>query len=105
MEAADKDQIARDILSGATTVAEIARRLDVPIRPVAMVVDKFQSRMYSSVWTDQETEQLLEYTRTHDPPYNWKAFSALLGTKSPRQCKAKCTEIKRKGAIPDKPEN
>ncbi|KAJ2780446.1 hypothetical protein H4R18_003465, partial [Coemansia javaensis] len=105
MEAADKDQIARDILSGATTVAEVARRLDVPTRPVAMVVDKFQSRMYSSVWTDQETEQLLEHARMHTPPYNWRVLSALLGTKSPRQCKCKFNKLKYGGAIPDKPEN
>ncbi|KAJ2776357.1 hypothetical protein H4R18_005709 [Coemansia javaensis] len=86
---ADKDQIARDILSGTATTTEAALRLDVPNRFVVAMVKRFQSRMYSSVWTDQEVEQLLEYTRTHDPPYSWKTFSALLGTKSPIQCRRK----------------
>ncbi|KAJ2785462.1 hypothetical protein H4R18_000545 [Coemansia javaensis] len=58
-EAADKDQIARDILSGATTAAEVARRLDVPTTLVTRMVGKFQSRMHSKIWTSQETEQLL----------------------------------------------
>ncbi|KAJ2785446.1 hypothetical protein H4R18_000529 [Coemansia javaensis] len=43
--AADKDQIARDILSGATTAAEVARRLDVPTILVSAMVDKFQSKI------------------------------------------------------------
>ncbi|KAJ2779241.1 hypothetical protein H4R18_004116, partial [Coemansia javaensis] len=89
LEAADKDQIARDILSGATTAAEVAQTLDVPAGLVAKTVHMFQSRMYSSSWTDKEVEQLLEYTRTHTPPYNWKTFSALLGTKSARQCQTR----------------
>ncbi|KAJ2775818.1 hypothetical protein H4R18_005925, partial [Coemansia javaensis] len=105
VEAADKDQIASDILSGETTVAEVARRLDVPTGPVTAMMAKSQSRMYSSIWTDKETEQLLEYTCTHTPPYNWKTFSALLGTKSQAQCSFKCEGMKRRGAIFDDPES
>ncbi|KAJ2780254.1 hypothetical protein H4R18_003566 [Coemansia javaensis] len=104
-EAADKDQVARDILSGATTVAEAARRLDVPSRLVTAMVKKLQSRMCSSVWTDQETEQLLECTRTHASPYNWETISALLGTKSPTQCKYKYHGMRRSGETSDKPKN
>ncbi|KAJ2782212.1 hypothetical protein H4R18_002421 [Coemansia javaensis] len=102
-ERADKDKIARDILSGATTATEAARRLDVPNRLVTAMVAKFQCRMYSSAWTDQETERLLEYIRTNAPPYNWKKFSALLGTKSTYHCHRKVVAMKRSGAIPDKP--
>ncbi|KAJ2779383.1 hypothetical protein H4R18_004051, partial [Coemansia javaensis] len=103
-EAADKDQIARDILSGTTTTAEAARRLDVPNKLVVAMVGKFQSRMYSNIWTDQEMEQLLEYTRTHTPPYNWRVFSALLGTKSQLQCRYKYGSLKSSGLIPGNPE-
>ncbi|KAJ2782861.1 hypothetical protein H4R18_002010 [Coemansia javaensis] len=105
LEAADKDQIARDILSGATTATEAARRLDVPPALATGMAEKLQSRMYSRVWTSQEMEQLLEYIRTHTPPYSWKAFSALLGTKSQRQCRLKIGTMRRGGAIPDMPES
>ncbi|KAJ2777464.1 hypothetical protein H4R18_005142, partial [Coemansia javaensis] len=105
VEGEDKDQIAKDILSGATTATEAARRLDVPPVLVTAMVEKFQTRMCSSVWTDKEMEHLVEYVRAHTRPYSWKSFSALLGTKSQRQCRLKFDAMRRSGAIPDMPEN
>ncbi|KAJ2780615.1 hypothetical protein H4R18_003371 [Coemansia javaensis] len=94
--AADRDQIAQDILSGTTTVAAVAQQLDVPSYMVTTAVYRFESAKYPSAWTVQETELLLEFVRTHSKPYKWASIAALIGTKSPTQCRCKYgNQIKR----------
>ncbi|KAJ2777652.1 hypothetical protein H4R18_005037, partial [Coemansia javaensis] len=100
-EGVDVARIASAIQSGETTAAEKGRQLDVPASLVTrMVSAHHRTAAYVHGWSEHENRQLLEALSAHSPPYNWSTISALVGTKSSRQCCQKFVYLQKSGQLP-----
>ncbi|KAJ2839205.1 hypothetical protein FBU31_000742 [Coemansia sp. 'formosensis'] len=76
----DVDDIASRIAAGQTTIEIAAKELDVPYFAFSSHLRRWNSKLYSSQWTEEETRKLVNYVQTCDSKPDMVHFSKLLGT-------------------------
>ncbi|PIA14109.1 hypothetical protein COEREDRAFT_82937 [Coemansia reversa NRRL 1564] len=99
LEKAGKTNVMNQLSAGTTSVKKLAEELDLPSVLLRNLHRKAKKRTYPIKWTHDETEQLILYVQSNTLPYNWKLFSAQLGTKNGRQSYFKWLQLKKKGQL------
>ncbi|KAJ2061151.1 hypothetical protein GGI17_003261 [Coemansia sp. S146] len=96
----DYNDLASRIATGQTTVKLAVKELDVPYGALASRMQNFESKQFSSKWTEQETRKLIDYAQGCGLKPDFVYFSKALGTKGSTQCNRKTFELRRKGVLP-----
>ncbi|PIA14259.1 hypothetical protein COEREDRAFT_10615 [Coemansia reversa NRRL 1564] len=99
LEKAGKTKVMNQLLAGTASTKELAVKLDIPSTLLVSLRNVGKARMCSVRWTYDETEQLIAHVQENTPPYNWKLFSLLLGTKSSEQIALKHYQLRVRGKL------
>ncbi|KAJ2800827.1 hypothetical protein H4S07_005084 [Coemansia furcata] len=99
----DFDDLAYRIATGQTSDGLAAKELDIPYPAMASRLKSLRAKLFSPVWTEEETRKLIDYARNCDSKPNCAYFSKVLGTKSPYQCNGKISRLRSTGVLPHIP--
>ncbi|KAJ2873993.1 hypothetical protein GGH93_002793 [Coemansia aciculifera] len=99
----DYNDLANRIAMGRTTAKLAAKELDLPRYALVSRLKGLNSKLFSPKWTEEEIRKLVDYMQTCDSKPDFVYFSKILGTKSPKQCNPKVSELRRKGVLPGMP--
>ncbi|KAJ2840576.1 hypothetical protein FBU31_000301 [Coemansia sp. 'formosensis'] len=99
----DFDDLAYRIATGHTTAKLAAKELDVPFCALNGRVKNLDTKLFSPIWTEEETRKLIDYMRNRGSKPDFVYFNKILGTKSSRQCNGKTQRLRCKGILPHIP--